>query len=34
MKFVEVKNPKDFFEHELDDFRFSVAPFFTFVKDD
>ena len=34
MKFVEVKNPKDFFEHEMDNLRFSVALFFTFVKDD
>lgn len=29
MKFVEVKNPKDFFEHEIDDLRFR-ASFFRF----
>lgn len=29
MKFVEVKNPKDFFEHEIDNLRFR-ASFFRF----
>ena len=33
MKFVEVKNPKDFFEYEMDNLRFS-ASFFTFQTDD
>ena len=33
MKFVEVKNSKDFFEHELDNLRFQPS-FFTFKTDD